>query len=155
MLVHGHPLNGTKFFTWGQSGPGRFMQDFLAGGGKRQGDYTELQVGPAPTQMQTFPLPKQSIREWTEWFKGFDGSNSVLRGSDYQAALGTIDTWMRSPEGMPKETSGDWDAFFAEHASDEPSEILVMGQPWGALGEYVTRNLCASLNCSLKLHILF
>jgi hypothetical protein len=35
-LIHGHPLNGTKFFTWGQSGPGRFMQDFLAGGGKRQ-----------------------------------------------------------------------------------------------------------------------
>lgn len=26
VLVHGHPLNGTKFFTWGQSGPGRFMQ---------------------------------------------------------------------------------------------------------------------------------
>ena len=44
----GHPLNGTKFFTWGDNGPGRFMQDFLAGGGKREGDYTELQVGPAP-----------------------------------------------------------------------------------------------------------
>jgi hypothetical protein len=44
VVVHGHPLNGTKFFTWGDSGPGRFMQDFLAGGGKRQGDYTELQV---------------------------------------------------------------------------------------------------------------
>lgn len=58
---------GTKFFTWGDSGPGRFMQDFLAGGGKRQGDYTELQVGPAPTQMQNFPVPKHSIREWTEW----------------------------------------------------------------------------------------
>ena len=26
VLVHGHPLNGTKFFTWGDSGPGRFMQ---------------------------------------------------------------------------------------------------------------------------------
>jgi hypothetical protein len=25
-LIHGHPLNGTKFYTWGQSGPGRFMQ---------------------------------------------------------------------------------------------------------------------------------
>jgi hypothetical protein len=59
------------------------MQDFLAGGGKRMGDYTELQVGPAPTQMQTFPVPKHSVREWTEWFKGFDGSSSVLRGSDY------------------------------------------------------------------------
>lgn len=27
--VHGHPLNGTKFYTWGQSGPGRFMQVYL------------------------------------------------------------------------------------------------------------------------------
>jgi len=63
-------LNGTKFYTWGQSGPGRFMQDFLAGGGKRQGDYTELQVGPAPTQMQNFPVPKLSSQQWTEWFKG-------------------------------------------------------------------------------------
>jgi hypothetical protein len=26
VFVHGHPLNGTKFFTWGNSGPGRFMQ---------------------------------------------------------------------------------------------------------------------------------
>lgn len=69
-LIHGHPLNGTKFYTWGQSGPGRFMQDFLAGGGKRQGDYTELQVGPAPTQMQNFPVPKLSSQQWTEWFKG-------------------------------------------------------------------------------------
>ena len=56
VYVHGHPLNGTKFYTWGQSGPGRFMQDFLAGGGKRQGDYAELQTGPAPTQMQTFAI---------------------------------------------------------------------------------------------------
>ena len=31
-MFHGHPLNGTKFFTWGQGGPGRFMQDFLGGG---------------------------------------------------------------------------------------------------------------------------
>ena len=69
-LIHGHPLNGTKFYTWGQSGPGRFMQDFLAGGGKRQGDYTELQVGPAPTQMQNFAVPKLSSQQWTEWFKG-------------------------------------------------------------------------------------
>ena len=48
---HGHPLNGTKFFTWGQSGAGRFMQDFLGGlsgpnpAAERTGDYAELQVG--------------------------------------------------------------------------------------------------------------
>ncbi len=46
-------------------------QDFLAGGGKREGDYTELQVGPAPTQMQNFAVPKGSVTQWTEWFKGW------------------------------------------------------------------------------------
>jgi len=131
----GHPLNGTKFFTWGDGGPGRFMQDFLAGGGKRQGDYTELQVGPAPTQMQNFPVPKNTVLEWTEWFKGFDGDVSVLRGDDYQKALDEIDTWMKSSEGMTQETVHDWDAFFEKYATVEPSEILVRGQPWGALEE--------------------
>jgi len=133
-LIHGHRLNGTKFYTWGQSGPGRFMQDFLAGGGKRQGDYTELQVGPAPTQMQNFPVPKNSILEWTEWFKGFFGNEAALRG-EYQAALTEIDNWIKSTEGMPKEAVNELDEFFQAHASLPPSEILVTGQPWGALEE--------------------
>jgi hypothetical protein len=107
------------------------IQDFLAGGGKRLGDYTELQVGPAPTQMQTFPLPKNSQLEWTEWFKGFQGSASVLRGQDYQAALTSVDNWIRSSQGMPQEKIEDWDAFFKKYASVSPSEILVQGQPWG------------------------
>ena len=136
VLVHGHPLNGTKFYTWGDSGPGRFMQDFLAGGGKRQGDYTELQVGPAPTQMQNWPLPANSVREWTEWFKGFDGNIDVLRGENYQAALNEIDTWMRKEgDGMPKEVVKDIDQFYVEHATKDPSKILVQGQPWGYLEE--------------------
>jgi hypothetical protein len=135
VLVHGHPLNGTKFFTWGQSGPGRFMQDFLAGGGKRQGDYAELQVGPAPTQMQNFPVPKNSVREWTEWFKGFQGNTDNLRGTDYQSALGEIDSWIQSDDGMTKENVGDWDSFFAQHATDDVSEVLLPGQPWGYVEE--------------------
>lgn len=136
VLVHGHPLNGTKFFTWGDSGPGRFMQDFLAGGGKRMGDYTELQVGPAPTQMQNWPLPANSVREWTEWFKGFDGNIDVLRGENYQAALNEIDTWMKKEgDGMPKEVVKDIDHFYVEHATKDPSKILVQGQPWGYLEE--------------------
>lgn len=135
VLVHGHPLNGTKFFTWGDGGPGRFMQDFLAGGGKRQGDYTELQVGPAPTQMQTFPVPKISVTEWTEWFKGFDGNIGVLRGEDYQAALNHIESWMKSSSGFTQEEVAQWDSFFQKYAAAEPSEVLVRGQPWGALEE--------------------
>ena len=29
-MIHGHPLNGTKFFTWGECDWGKFQQDFLA-----------------------------------------------------------------------------------------------------------------------------
>jgi len=134
-LVHGHPLNGTKFYTWGQSGPGRFMQDFLAGGGKRQGDYTELQVGPAPTQMQNFAVPKQSVMEWTEWFKGFFGDEKVMRGEDYNAALQTINQWISSVQGFNKEKTDKLDAFFKKYASVPVKEVLVQGQPWGALEE--------------------
>jgi hypothetical protein len=35
-----------EWHLFGHAFRNRFMQDFLAGGGKRQGDYTELQVGP-------------------------------------------------------------------------------------------------------------
>jgi len=150
VLVHGHPLNGTKFFTWGQDGPGRFMQDFLAGGGKRQGDYTELQVGPAPTQMQNFPVPKNSVRQWTEWFRGFDTDAKIMDDADYKVPINHIDDWLRSNDGMPTERFQDWDAFFAKHGTDTPAEILVPGQPWGALEEMrLGRPLVSGLKFSL------
>ena len=58
--------NGTKFFTWGQNGPGRFMQDFLggasssadpAGGDGARASAIARGAGPAFTQMQTFTCP--------------------------------------------------------------------------------------------------
>lgn len=134
-LIHGHPLNGTKFYTWGQSGPGRFMQDFLAGGGKRQGDYTELQVGPAPTQMQNFPVGANSVIEWTEWFKGFKGDESILRGVDYAAAVKHIDSFIQSEDGMTKDMIGELDTFLKAQAELPPTEVLVQGQAWGYLEE--------------------
>ena len=64
-VIHAHSLNGTKFFTWGMSPEGQFWQDFMSGSdylhnGTHLGRYAELQIGPAPTQMQTFPLPAHS-----------------------------------------------------------------------------------------------
>lgn len=107
----------------------------MAGGGKRQGDYTELQVGPAPSQMQTFPVPKQSTKEWTEWFKGFNGNEENLRSDNYQNALNEIDSWMRSADGMQKEYVKGLDAMFTKVAVEKPTDVLVVGQPWGALEE--------------------
>lgn len=150
VLVHGHPLNGTKFFTWGQSGPGRFMQDFLAGGGHREGDYTELQVGPAPTQMQNFPVPKNSVTQWTEWFKGFFANPAAIRSDNYDTALKTIENWIKSKEGMQKETVNDLDAFFDKYATVDPQQVLVEGQPWGALEELLLgKQLVKGLKFSL------
>ena len=138
-FLHGHPLNGTKFFVWGESGPGRFMQDFLAGGRERQGDYTELQVGVAPTQLQTFSLPAQTTKEWTEWFKptGSALSAETLHQADYAAMLRAVQAWISSPAGAPRDEVAQLDAVLAKLA-DQPvqaSDILVSGQPWGALEE--------------------
>lgn len=98
MFVHSHPpnLRGTKFFQWGKDLSGQFMQDFMSASNyesdkctapyydpwceeyDHEGDYTELQVGPAPTQMHTFPVPAKSTYEWSEWFKGYQASQAVV-----------------------------------------------------------------------------
>ena len=66
---------------------------------------------------------------------GFAGDEGVLRGADYDAALGLIDTWIRSDSGMPKSQVGSLDAFFQQLADVPVKEMLVTGQPWGALEE--------------------
>ena len=45
--------------------------------------------------MQNFPVPKNSVRQWTEWFKGFQADVAVVRGNDYNAALKEIEDWMK------------------------------------------------------------
>lgn len=136
VLVHGHPLNGTKFFTWGQGGPGRFMQDFLAGGRRGDGYYAELQVGPAPTQMQTFPVANHSVTQWTEWFKGFQSPDpEMLFDNNYNLGLKQINEWIRSSSGMPNTKVGKVDEMLSAVGTKAPEEILVVGQAWGALEE--------------------
>ena len=89
-VVHGHPLNGTKVFTWGASAWGKFQQDFMgaadyngsqadhAGGAynpddghARIGDYCEAQIGPAASQEHVFPVVANSSYQWTEFYAGW------------------------------------------------------------------------------------
>lgn len=142
-VYHGHTLDGTKFFTWGNHGPGRFMQDFLSGFPEnRAGDYAELQVGPAPTQMQSWPLPKNTIIEWTEHFKAWSPTaeeKTRLQHSDYDEALDATKKWREGEKGISQERVDAIDAFMKEYASYEVKEadILFKGMPWGALQEKV------------------
>eukprot|EP00824_Muranothrix_gubernata_P026555 TRINITY_DN939_c2_g3_i1.p1 TRINITY_DN939_c2_g3~~TRINITY_DN939_c2_g3_i1.p1 ORF type:complete len:750 (-),score=131.17 TRINITY_DN939_c2_g3_i1:61-2310(-) len=138
-VLHGHPLNGTKFFTWGQNGPGRFMQDFLAGGniraGHRVGDYAELQIGLAPTQLQAVPFPHQSVIEWTEWWTAFQGNTTRLHSPHYPDAVHEVDDKMTTI--VPKERFDAMDEFLRHHADDpiDSADILYHGSSWGALNE--------------------
>jgi len=97
-IVHAHEINGTKFFTWGKNPMANFWMDFLAGGVPGGGDYAELQVGPAPTQMQTFSLAKNSTKEWTEVFTAFYGNKTALFSKEYSAATEQVNQKLPSDE---------------------------------------------------------
>ena len=137
---HGGEINGTKFFTWGQNGAGRWMQDFLGGisgptpipDSARVGDYAELQIGPAFTQMQTFDVG-QSF-QWTEYFSAFMGTPSILSGPDYGAALNSVYDWRASGgSGVNDSTVGEMDAFLSARADTPVDEVLAVGTPWGGV----------------------
>lgn len=141
---HGHAasLNGTKFFTWGQNGAGRFMQDFLGGisgpdfipDDERAGDYAELQVGPAFTQMQTFDVPSGAPVQWTESFSALDGDPAVLLGDDYEAAVGAVAAWRASAaSNINDSVTADVDAFLTALADTPVDAVLSTGSPWGAV----------------------
>ena len=85
--------------------------------------------------MQNFPVPANSIRQWTEWFRGFDGDNNILQSSDYSIPIAYINKWIQSSDGLSEPQNIDWNSFFEKHINDVPSEVLSQGQPWGALEE--------------------
>lgn len=154
-VIHSHPLNGTKFFTWGMSGFGMFQQDFMSGSDyqhpncsqeyydpfcehyKHEGRYTELQIGPAPTQMHTFPIANNSEYQWTEWFKGWKANSSRMHATDYRVPLREVSDWLESPQGMSGQTIADMDAFLEKHSSIPPTldQVVSRGMPWGGLYE--------------------
>ena len=135
VAVHGHGMNGTKFFTWGQSGPGRFMQDFLAGGERGAGYYTELQSGLKPTQMQVFQLPGQSHISFTEYFKGTEVSGGLP--VSHEDAVTWVSQWWDSPDGVPRTKVAEMEAFFSalESRPVQRREVVSEGSVWGHLHE--------------------
>mmetsp|Transcript_10437 Transcript_10437/g.22914 ORF Transcript_10437/g.22914 Transcript_10437/m.22914 type:complete len:795 (+) Transcript_10437:25-2409(+) len=137
VAMHGHPMNGTKFFTWGQSGPGRFMQDFLAGGETGGGYYTELQSGQKPTQQQVFVLPANSSIAFTEYYKALVPDQLPKEYKESASALGK---WWSSSAGIPETKVADMERFFAGIEDRQPKEweLISRGSVWGGLHEKLT-----------------
>jgi len=137
VAMHGHPMNGTKFFTWGQSGPGRFMQDFLAGGETGGGYYTELQSGQMPTQQQVFILPSNTSVAFTEYYKAFVPDALPTQYKESADALGK---WWSSSAGIPETKVATMERFFVELEDRAPQdwELVSKGSVWGGLHEKLT-----------------
>eukprot|EP01084_Bolivina_argentea_P150117 262158_1 len=156
-FVHSHPkrLNGTKFFQWGKDISGQFMQDFLSASDYmnekctapyydpwcnayiHEGDYTELQVGPALTQMHIFPIAANSTYQWSEWFKGYYANLTRIHSSNYTDAVNEVNEWMNSSNGLSQDKFYEMDIFFKSLAIIAPKKenILYNGMNWGGLRE--------------------
>ena len=156
-FVHSHPphLRGTKFFQWGKDYSGMFQQDFMSASDyenkncphpyydpwctdyEHEGDYTELQVGPAPTQMHTFPIPANGVYEWSEFFKGFHGDPKRIHSSNYTDAVSSVNEWINSTDGLNPIKFAEMDVFFTDLAKVAPKQedVLSQGMPWGGLRE--------------------
>ena len=103
-----------------------------------RGGTQRLQIGPAPSQLHTFPVPKNSSYEWTEWFKSWESSDlSKLHSPIYKEAVREVDKWMKSKDGMQQKELEDIDKFMENLADVAPKKqnIIYEGMPWGGLRE--------------------
>lgn len=166
-FVHSHAsrVRGTKFFQWGMDSSGTFQQDFLSASDyenekctspyydpwcdhyEHEGRYTELQVGPAPTQMHTFPVSANSTFEWTEWFKG-TSQLSDGHHQKYSKAVDEVNGWIKSKDGVPLDHFEEMDAFFETLAKTPvlPENMIYQGMPWGGLHEMLLAEELGLLN---------
>lgn len=108
-----------------------------------KGRYTELQIGPAHSQMHTFPLPKSSNMQWTEFFKGWNANTTRMHARDYHGPEGPVaeaEGWLASKDGLSFAAFAEVDKFLEELSTvtPKPEHMLYTGTPWGALHELAT-----------------
>lgn len=105
---------------------------------KHEGRYTELQIGPAPTQMHVFPVKANSTYGWTEWFKAWMADPKEMHHPDYKRPLKVVSDWIKNEtSGMPPKKIDEMNKFFERMARVRPTkeQIVYQGMPWGGLEE--------------------
>lgn len=152
-----------QLFEWGYNEFGTYNEDFLSATQTdvpgcnedaydpycehmvHEGGYTELQVGPARTQMHTFPIGAESVFEWTEHFKAWRADPATLHATDYHAAVDHVNEWMASDAGITKEALERADEVLRAIADvpPAPEQIVSRGLPWGGLQEKLLATLRA------------
>ena len=152
--LHGHQLNGTKYFTWGGVEYARFVADFLSASdyenpdckspaydswcttrGPHLGDYIEAQIGPAASQSHVFPLLANSEYEWTEFYTGWQANKTTMQALDYSLPLREVQAHLDETPGLAPDEIADMQSFLTNWSSIPPqdSEIIHTGTPHGSI----------------------
>jgi len=138
-FIHGHELNGSKYWTWGNTPSSDWRQEYLSMNEPGQGLYYELMSGHVATLEQRWNLPANSSLEWTDWFKPMQNVSNLL-DPNHDNAIKAVENWLKSPNGVSVSKIAEMKKFFATW-SNVPvveSSILYKGSPWGALQEKMT-----------------
>jgi hypothetical protein len=93
--------------------------------------------------MHTFPLPKNEVFEWTEWFKAWQADPAVMQAADYDTPIGAVNDWLHSADGMSDAKLGAVDKLLRRMADVPPTkeQIISKGMPWGGLQEKLLAKL--------------
>ena len=163
--VHGHQLNGTKYFTWGEVEYARFVADFMSASdyenpecntthydpwctarGPHLGDYIEAQIGPAASQSHVFPLLAQSEYQWTEFYSGWQADKKTMQDIDYNVPLREVQAFIDGTPALSTVNLSDMQSFLKRWSSVPPqsSQVVHTGKPWGGLQEMLTGRKLAS-----------
>ena len=107
------------------------------------GCYVELQIGIAPSQLHTFPLPARTSHHHSEYYMLMrdmpQPDASELWADDYRRAVDAASAFVRSDRGMPEARWVSADSWLAKVA-DRPlqpliasgdASILFNGSAWG------------------------
>jgi len=124
---------GRKYWVWGCDTLDAARMNFLSSAG--DGDYIEMQAGPAPTQEQTFPMAPASAHEWTESFSPLEVADAASVNGPFADAVKAVKAELEDPQGGRAEAQfKDVDAWMAQVVAQKPpSAVLHRGGAWGAL----------------------
>jgi hypothetical protein len=139
------PMQGRKFFYFGNAQGGQNWMDYLSNPG--EGLYLEIQSGIAPTQNQRFELPPHSELEWTEAFSPVALDAAQAHDGDYLAAVRHAGAHLDA--SVPASELARVDAFLAREARQPLTTRVSFGEAWGARQEQALgRSLAEGLDFS-------
>ena len=139
-VLHGHGTPFNKIWTMGMDDTHAWSETTHNWGGC----FVELQIGVAPTQSHTFPLPAHSSHHHTEYWQLLDGLTDAdrLYHPDYRVAVAAVADYVNGQHGVPAGVWRDMDAFAREVSLASldalQGEVLFNGSAWGALDAALT-----------------